>query len=125
LDWTGQEGGCACLLECAYFRELTPEEIEYIFLTSRFVHDSNVERKQNLELHWIVIYSILGIIAFTGKRPLHVRLLFMQLVCNDFIPVTFKNNIIISSMGTGVSASIENERCEEKSVALPLGRKYS
>jgi hypothetical protein len=68
LKWTSDEMNCACGADCSFYREVTPEEIEYRLLQKRTqVLEGVAQLLRPSEWPWIVGYSLAGIVAFVGE----------------------------------------------------------
>jgi hypothetical protein len=70
LNFSAKEKGCACMVKCEYYRELTQEEHEYQVLRNKFykaASEDNVDQRLQVEWPWIVAFALLAVIAFTGE----------------------------------------------------------
>jgi hypothetical protein len=67
LGWDSDDVACACIALCGYYREMTTEEMEYRMYRNKYVTLSNVGRKQRKEWPWLLTFSFLALVAFTGE----------------------------------------------------------
>jgi hypothetical protein len=67
LKLTLKEESCICMFQCQYYRELTQEEKESFVLQQKAGVLADVDRNLREQWPWIVAYSLLAIVAFSGK----------------------------------------------------------